>query len=184
MKLNKVIVMFIVFSFVFVVIVSYVEGLIFFFGLQFGFKYELMLVIIGGVMNVDVVNDDLIVVYGLDFNMNCGLFQIVDNCICIYIQINYVDDFGVKFIFFELLLCYIFLIGSGFLVGVGLVIVLVSVDNGDNDKNFFGYGVVVGVNFCSGVFYVGVDVCYLNIIESNDVEFENVVLLVKIGINF
>lgn len=184
MKLKKVTATLAVLSLAFAATASHAEGLTFLPGLQSGFKYEPTLAITGGVMNADAANDDSIAVYGLDFNMNCGLFQTADNRIRTHIQINHVDDSGVKSTSFELSPRYTFPIGSGFSVGVGPAIALVSVDNGDNDKNLFGYGAVAGVNFRSGALYAGADVRYLNTTESNDVEFENVALLAKIGINF
>ena len=163
---------------------SHADGLKFFPGMSAGFKFEPTVAISAGVMNASAANDDSMAVYGLDINMNCGLIQTPDNRIRTHIQINHVDDSGVKSTSFELSPRYTLPLGSGFSVGAGPALALVMVDNGNDDKNLFGYGAVAGVNFRSGAFYAGADLRYLNTTERNNVEFENWALLAKVGINF
>lgn len=184
MKLNKVAATLAVLSLTFAATASHADGITFFPGMQSGFKYEPTLAITGGVMNANAANDDSIAVYGLEFNMNCGLFQTADNRIRTHIQLNHVDEAGVKSTSLELSPRYTFPIGSGFSVGVGPVLALVNVDNRDDDKNLFGYGAVAGVNFRSGALYAGADVRYMNTNERSNVEFENWAVLAKVGINF
>ncbi len=163
---------------------SHAEGLTFLPGLNAGFKYEPTLAITAGVMDANSARDSSMTVYGIDFNMNCGLFQTPDNRIRTHVQFNRVDESGVKSTSFEISPRYTLPIGSGFSVGAGPVLGMVRVDNGNTEKNLFGYGAVAGLNFRAGAFYAGADVRYLNTNERSNVEFENWALLAKVGINF
>ena len=163
---------------------SHADGLTFFPGLQSGFKHEPSLAVSVGVMNADAANDDAQFVYGLDFNMNCGLVQTPDKRIRTHLQINHVNESGVKATSFELSPRYTLPVGGGFSVGAGPVLALVMADNGATDKNLFGYGAVVGANYRRGAYYSGLDLRYLNTNERSNVEFENWALLAKVGINF
>lgn len=58
---------------------SQADGLRFFAGKEAGFKFEPTIALTGGVMKATAANDDNNFVYGLDFNMNCGLIQTTDN---------------------------------------------------------------------------------------------------------
>jgi hypothetical protein len=163
---------------------GHAEGFKFLPGLTPGFKFEPTLAATAGVLNASSSNDDSMAVYGLDFSMNCGLFQTPDNRIRTHVQINHTDKSGTKATSFELSPRYTVPIGGGFSIGAGPALALVMVDNGNTDKNLFGYGAVAGVNFRSGAFYAGADLRYLNTSERNSVEFENWALLAKVGINF
>ena len=163
---------------------SHADGLKFLPGLQAGFKAEPSLAISLGVMGSPDTNSDSMFVYGLDFNMNCGLIQTPDNRIRTHVQINHVDESGMKSTSFELSPRYTLPLGSGFSVGAGPVLALVMADNGRADKNLFGYGAVVGANYRKGMYYSGLDLRYLNTSESDRVSFENWALLAKVGINF
>jgi hypothetical protein len=163
---------------------SHAEGLSFFPGLKSGFKFEPSLALSAGVLNTNAGNDNTMAVYGLDFNMNCGLIQTPDNRIRTHIQINHSDDSGLKSTTFELSPRYTLPVGSGFSVGVGPVLGVAMVDNSRNDKNLFAYGAVAGVNFRAGMLYAGADVRYLNTSERDNVSFENWAVLAKLGINF
>lgn len=164
--------------------VSHADGLRFFPGLESGFKFEPSVAVTGGLMNAKAATDDAIFVYGLDFNMNCGLIQTPDNRIRTHVQINHTNESGVKATSFELSPRYTVPLGSGFSVGAGPVLGLVKADNGVTDKNLFAYGAVVGANFRKGMYYSGLDLRYLNTSERNHVEFENWALIAKVGINF
>ncbi|MDP3538977.1 MAG: hypothetical protein Q8S26_09765 [Azonexus sp.] len=163
---------------------SHAEGLRFFPGADAGFKFEPTLAITAGVMDASGARDSSMTVYGLDFNMNCGLFQTPDNRIRTHVQFNRVDESGVKSSAFELSPRYTLPVGGGFSVGAGPVLAAVMVDNGNNDKTLFGYGAVAGLNFRSGPLYLGADVRYLNTTERDNVQFENWAVLAKLGINF
>jgi hypothetical protein len=163
---------------------SHADGLKFFPGMESGFKFEPSLAITAGVMSAAATNNDSMFVYGLDFNMNCGLIQTPDNRIRTHIQINHVDESGMKSTSFELSPRYTVPLGSGFSVGAGPVLALVMADNGLTDKNLFGYGGVVGANYRKGMYYSGLDLRYLNTTESNNLSFENWTLMAKVGINF
>ncbi|MBI2276504.1 MAG: hypothetical protein HYU74_04060 [Dechloromonas sp.] len=163
---------------------SHADGLKFFPGLSAGFKFEPTLAVSVGTMNAAAARDDAMTVYGLDFNMNCGLIQTPDNRIRTHIQINHVDESGVKSTSFELSPRYTLPLGGGFSVGAGPALALVKVDNGNADKNLFGYGAVAGLNYRAGMLYAGADVRYLNTNERDDVQFENWAVLAKVGINF
>ena len=163
---------------------SHADGLTFFPGLNPGFKYEPTLAITAGIMDAHSARDNSMTVYGIDFNMNCGLFQTPDNRIRTHVQLNHVDESGVKSTSFEISPRYTLPIGNGFSVGAGPVLGLVRVDNGNTEKNLFGYGAVAGLNFRAGAFYAGADLRYLNTNERSNVGFENLALLAKVGINF
>lgn len=163
---------------------SHAEGLTFLPGLNAGFKFEPTLAVSVGGMNAAAARDDSLTVYGIDFNMNCGLIQTPANRIRTHIQINHVDESGVKSTSFELSPRYTLPIGGGFSVGAGPALALVKVDNSNTDKNLFGYGAVAGLNYRAGMLYAGADVRYLNTTERNNVQFENWAVLAKVGINF
>jgi len=164
--------------------VAHADGLRFFPGLESGFKFEPTIAVTGGVMNAKAANDDTNFVYGLDFNMNCGLIQTPDNRIRTHVQINHTNESGVKATSFELSPRYTLPVGGGFSVGAGPVLGMVKADNGVTDKNLFAYGAVVGANYRKGMYYSGLDLRYLNTSERNHVEFENWALIAKVGINF
>ena len=163
---------------------SQAEGLRFFAGKEAGFKFEPTIALTGGIMKATPANDDNNFVYGLDFNMNCGLIQTPDNRIRTHVQINHTDESGMKATSFELSPRYTLPLGSGFSVGAGPVLGAVMADNGRTDKTLFGYGAVVGANYRKGMYYSGLDLRYLNTTESAGVSFENVALMAKVGINF
>jgi hypothetical protein len=163
---------------------SHADGLKFFPGLESGFKFEPSLAITAGVMSAAATNNDSMFVYGIDFNMNCGLIQTSDNRIRTHIQINHTDESGMKATSFELSPRYTVPLGSGFSIGAGPVLGVVLADNGRNDKSLFGYGAVVGANYRKGMYYSGLDLRYLNTSESDNVSFENWALMAKVGINF
>jgi hypothetical protein len=163
---------------------SQADGLKFFPGLQAGFKAEPSVALSAGVMGSPATSNDSMFVYGLDFNMNCGLIQTPDNRIRTHVQINHTDESGMKATSFELSPRYTLPVGSGFSVGAGPVLGLVMADNGRTDKNLFGYGAVVGANYRKGMYYSGLDLRYLNTSDSNGLSFENWALLAKVGINF
>jgi hypothetical protein len=135
-------------------------------------------------MDVRSGRDDTMTILGLDFNMNCGLIQTPDNRIRTHIQINHVDESGVKSTSFELSPRYTLPIGGGFSAGAGPVLALVRVDSGNSNQNLFGYGAVAGLNFRAGMFYAGADLRYLNTTEHNNTQLDNWALLAKVGINF
>lgn len=163
---------------------SHADGLRFFPGMEAGFKAEPSLAVSAGVMGTPATNDDSMFVYGLDFNMNCGLIQTPENRIRTHVQINHVDESGMKATSFELSPRYTVPLGSGFSVGAGPVLGMVMADNGRTDKNLFGYGAVVGANYRKGMYYSGLDLRYLNTSERDSVSFENWALMAKVGINF
>ena len=113
---------------------SHADGLKFFPGLDKGFKAEPSIALSVGVMSASATNDDSMFVYGLDFNMNCGLIQTPDNRIRTHVQINHVDESGMKSTSFELSPRYTLPLGSGFSVGAGPVLGAVMADNGRTDK--------------------------------------------------
>ena len=184
MKINRLASLFLIAGITLGASASHADGLRFFPGLETGFKAEPSVAITGGVMNAKAANDDTNFVYGLDFNMNCGLIQTPDNRIRTHVQINHTNESGVKATSCELSPRYTLPIGSGFSVGAGPVIGMVKVDNGVADKNLFAYGAVVGANFRKGMYYSGLDLRYLNTSERNNVELENWALIAKVGINF
>ena len=164
---------------------SHAEGLRFFPGFQSGFEFAPTLAVSAGVMSVpDVEDHDADFVYGLDFNFNCLLMQTPENRMRTHLQVNHTDNSGLTSTSFELSPRYTPAIGGGFALGVGPVVALVMADNGDADKNLFGYGLVGGLEYRQGMFYSGIDLRYLATTESDEVELGNWALLAKLGVNF
>ena len=98
------------------------DGIRFFPALEKGFKLEPTLAVTGGITHAAGTRDDNMGSYGIDFNMNCGLLQTPANRIRTHVQINRVDESGIKATSFELSPRYTLPIGSGFSVGAGPVI--------------------------------------------------------------
>lgn len=163
---------------------SHADGLRFFPAFEPGFKAEPSLAVTVGALAAPAGNDDAMFVYGLDFNMNCGLIQTPANRIRTHVQINHTDESGMKATSFELSPRYTVPLAGGFSVGAGPVLGMVMADNGRSDKNLFAYGAVVGANYRKGMYYSGLDLRYLNTSESTGLSFENWALLAKVGINF
>lgn len=163
---------------------SHADGLRFLPVLDSGHKFEPTLAVTAGVMNAPTARDDAMFVYGLDLNFNCGLIQTPDNRIRTHLQLNRVNESGVKATSIELSPRYTVPLGGGFSFGVGPALALVMADNGNTDKNLFGYGVAAGANYRKGVYYSGLDLRYLNTNERSNVGFENWALMAKVGINF
>lgn len=160
------------------------DGIRFFPALEKGFKLEPTLAVTGGMTHAAGTRDDNMGSYGIDFNMNCGLFQTPANRIRTHVQINRVDESGIKATSFELSPRYTLPLGAGLSIGAGPALAMVSVDNGNADRNLFGYGAVAGLNFRAGMFYAGTDIRYLNTNERDRVQFENWTWLAKVGVNF
>ncbi len=163
---------------------SQADGLKFLPALDAGFKAEPTLALTAGVMNAASAKDDAIGVYGIDFNMNCGLIQTPDNRIRTHVQLNHVNQSGVKATSLELSPRYTLPLGGGFSFGVGPALAYVNADTPAGDKNLFGYGAAAGFNFRKGMYYSGLDVRYLNTNERDRVQFENWTFGIKVGVNF
>ena len=135
-------------------------------------------------MKATAANDDNNFVYGLDFNMNCGLIQTADNRIRTHVQINHTNESGVKATSFELSPRYTVPIGSGFSIGAGPVIGMVKADNGVPTRTCSPTARWLVPISARGMYYSGLDLRYLNTSERNNVDFENWALIAKVGINF
>lgn len=163
---------------------AHADGLRFLPALESGFKAEPTLALTAGVMNTPAARDNAIGVYGIDFNMNCGLIQTPENRIRTHIQFNHVNQSGVKATTIELSPRYTLPLGGGFSFGAGPSLAYVSADTLAGDKNLFGYGAAAGFNFRKGMYYSGLEARYLNTNERNNVQFENWTFGLKIGVNF
>lgn len=163
---------------------AHADGLTFFPIFKPGFKLEPTVAVSGGVVRSNAGKDDSMGVYGIDFNMNCGLIQTPENRIRTHVQINRSDESGFKATTLELSPRYTLPVGGGVSIGAGPVLGVAMVDSGRSDKNLFAYGAAAGVNFRSGMLYAGADLRYLNTSERNSVDYENWALLAKVGINF
>ena len=185
MKLNRLVPVLLAAALSLTATASYAEGMRFFPGFQSGFKFEPTLAVSAGVVNVqDVDGHDADFVYGLDFNFNCLLLQTPENHMRTHLQVNHTDNSGLTSTSFELSPRYTPAIGGGFALSVGPVVALVMADNGETDKNLFGYGLVGGLEYRKGILFSGIDVRYLATTKSDNVEFENLALLAKLGIKF
>lgn len=161
---------------------SHADGLRFLPGLEKGFKFEPTVAATIGAMNTPSANDDVVAMYGIDFNMNCGLIQTPDNRIRTHVQLNFTNDSGVKTASFELSPRYTLPLGNSFSVGAGPV--LGALHNDRTNDTHFAYGAVIGANYRMGMAYVGLDLRYLNTTEQRGVSFESTALQAKFGINF
>lgn len=163
---------------------THADGLKFLPGLQPGFKFEPTVALTGGVANAPAANDDAVGAYGLEMSMNCGLIQTSDNRIRTHVQLNRIEDAGVRATTVELSPRYTLPLGGGFAVGAGPVLSWVGADTAAGNRNLFGYGAAAGVDFRKGHYFSGIDLRYLNTAERDSVNFENVMLQVKVGYNF
>lgn len=163
---------------------AFADGVTFLPGLKPGFKAEPTLAVTAGVMNAAAASDDAVGVYGLDFNMNCGLIQIGDNRVRTHLQLNRVDQSGVKATTVELSPRYTLPLGGGFSFGVGPALAWVQADTAAGKNDLFGYGMASGMAYRKGHYFSGIDLRYLNTEERGRVELENWLLSVKLGVNF
>lgn len=160
------------------------DGLKFLPILDAGFKAQPSVALSLGAMSSSAGKDNTVALYGIDFNMNCGLIQTPDNRIRTHLQINRANQSGVSMTSVELSPRYTVPLSGGFSFGAGPALAYVKADTGNGDKNLFGYGAVAGFNYRSNAYYAGLDLRYLNTDERNNVQLENWALLAKVGINF
>ena len=153
-------------------------------GMQTLSKYEPTIALTGGAMNAPSANDDAIAVYGLEINMNVAAFQELNSHIRTHLQVNRVDESGVRATTAELSPRYTVPMGNSFSAGIGPVLAWVDADNTHGNQNLFGYGAVAGLNYRHGHMYVGLDLRYMNTSERQSVTFENTILQAKIGYSF
>ena len=128
--------------------------------------------------------------YGLDFNFNCGLIQDPKNRIRTHFNLTHFDENGLNMTGYELSPRYTLPIGNNLSVGVGPSLALFSVETRNYDEMHFGIGVAAGINYRVGKFYAGADLRIHDTGSKNngngngDVDFDNVTLGAKVGINF
>ena len=163
---------------------AHADGLTFLPALKDGFKAAPSLAAVGGVMNASAARDDAIGVYGLDFNMNCGLIQTPENRIRTHVQLLRANQSGIQSTSVELSPRYTLPLGGGFSVGAGPLLAWVKADTGAGDKDLFGYGAVGGVAYRSGHYYSGIDARYLNTETRDRVQLDNWTFTLKVGVNF
>ena len=163
---------------------SHADGLKFLPGLESGFKFEPSMALTAGVAHATGARDNVVGVYGIDFNMNCGLIQTPDNRIRTHVQLNHIDQSGLTATSIELSPRYTLPLGNGFSFGAGPALAWVHADNGSGSKDLFGYGAAAGFNFRKGHYYSGLDVRYLNTEERAQTGVEQWAMLAKVGINF
>lgn len=153
-------------------------------GMQTLSKYEPTIALTGGAINAPAANDDSIGVYGLEVNMNVATFQNMNSRIRTHLQVNRVEEGGIRATTVELSPRYTMPMGNSFSAGIGPVIAWVDADNTHGNQNLIGYGAVAGLNYRSGHMYVGLDLRYMNTSERQSVTFENTMLQAKIGYSF
>lgn len=163
---------------------SHAEGLRFLPGLDAGFKFEPSIALTAGVAHATGAADNAVGIYGIDFNMNCGLIQTPDNRIRTHVQINRIDQSGLQATSVELSPRYTLPLGKGFSLGAGPALAWVHADSGLGGKDLFGYGAAAGFSFRKGHYYSGLDLRYLNTEERGQTQLEQVALQAKVGINF
>ena len=129
-------------------------------------------------------DSDTVTALGIEATFNCILLQSPDKRIRTHLSIQRIDEDDAEVTTFELSPRYTVPLGNGLSVGVGPSLALVNADVGSEDENLFGYGVAAGLNYRHGALYAGADVRYQNTTESEDIEFENWALTLKVGVNF
>jgi hypothetical protein len=122
--------------------------------------------------------------FGVDFNFNCALIQDPQNRIRTHLQFGRVSDSGLKANAFELSPRYTVPLSGGFSIGVGPSLAMYQVELPGYDKNLYGVGVAAGVNFRSGALFLGADARYHDTQSKSGVNFDNLTLGVKAGVNF
>ncbi|MCK6412213.1 MAG: hypothetical protein L6Q55_07290 [Azonexus sp.] len=152
--------------------------------LQPGFKAEPTVAVTAGMMKVSGNRDDQIGVYGLEFSMNCGLFQTADQRIRTHLAFNRADESGLKYTSLELSPRYTVPLGGGFSFGAGPALAWVKADVSRGDKDLFGYGAAAGVAYRSGAYFSGLDLRYLNTDRREEIGLENWAVNFKLGVNF
>ena len=127
--------------------------------------------------------------YGLDFNFNCGLIQDPKNRIRTHLNLTHFNENGLSMTGYELSPRYTVPLGNNLSVGVGPSLALFSLESGAYDEMHFGVGLAAGVNYRAGSFYAGADLRFHDTGSKSagpgrDVDFDNVTLGAKVGINF
>ena len=115
---------------------SQADGLRFFAGKEAGFKFEPTIALTGGVMNATAANDDANFVYGLDFNMNCGLIQTPTGVVRTKLSVNKFDKAGLELTTVELNPRWTIPVAKDLTFGVGPGIGWVKADGGRNVDMF------------------------------------------------
>jgi len=121
---------------------------------------------------------------GVDFNFNCALIQDPQNRIRTHLQFGRISDSGLKANAFELSPRYTVPLTGGLSFGVGPSLAMYQVEVPGFDKTLYGVGVAAGVNFRSGAMYFGADARFHDTRSKNGVNFDNLTLGVKAGVNF
>lgn len=122
--------------------------------------------------------------YGVDFNFNCGLIQDPQNRMRTHLNISQSDEAGLEVTAYELSPRYTVPVGNGLSLGAGPSLAIFSVQSATRDQNLFAVGVAAGLNYRSGSFYAGADVRYHDTSAKNGVQYDNLTLGAKVGLNF
>lgn len=122
--------------------------------------------------------------FGLDFNFNCGLIQDPKNRIRTHLNISSSDEDRVEVLAFELSPRYTVPLGNGLSVGAGPSLAVYQLDAPGISETLYGIGVAAGVNYRVNAFYAGADLRIHNTRTERGLDYDNVTLGAKVGINF
>jgi hypothetical protein len=147
-----------------------------------GYKFDPSLA--GTVNLVDADDHSSDTGFGVDFNFNSALIQDPQNRIRTHLQFGRVSDSGLKANAFEYSPRYTVPLREGLSFGVGPSVAMYQVEVPGFDKTLYGVGVAAGVNFRAGAMYFGADARFHDTRSKNGVNFDNLTLGVKAGVNF
>lgn len=122
--------------------------------------------------------------YGIDFNFNCGLIQDPQNRMRTHLNISRSDKDGLEVMGYELSPRYTVPLGNGLSVGAGPTLALFQLDQPGFSESYFGVGIAAGVNYRMGDFYAGADLRLHDTRTKRQVDYDNLTLGAKVGINF
>jgi hypothetical protein len=121
---------------------------------------------------------------GVDLNFNCALIQDPQDRIRTHLQFGHFSKDGTKANAFELSPRYTVPISKGLFVGVGPSLAVYDVDVPGASKILYGVGIAGGIEYRVGSLYLGADARYHDTESRGGVDFDNLTLGLKAGINF
>lgn len=147
-------------------------------------KFEPTLALTLNRVDPDQSNFNSVTAYGLDLNFNCGLIQDPLNRMRTHFNVSRSDKQGLEVLAFELSPRYTVPLGNGLSIGVGPSLAVFELDAPGFSESYFGIGVAAGVNYRVNQFYAGADLRIHDTRSDRGVNYDNVALGAKVGINF
>lgn len=147
-------------------------------------KFEPSVALSVNYVDPDAQNLNSTTALGVDFNFNCGLIQDPNNRIRTHINLTSSDEDRVEVLGFELSPRYTVPLGNGLSIGAGPSIAVYQLDLPGISESLLGLGVAAGVNYRKDAFYAGADLRVHNTRTERGLDYDNVMLGAKVGLNF